>query len=652
MRPFMPMLRLLLALGACSAVVLVPSSRDTAAGAPPTGAQTPSGSGAAAEVARIVALLRAVPGLTPALLTPPKAVGKPLGGTQEFGGELTDPKTQAHIGSCSFGTSDGHVNSLMWSTDHRTDLGRQKITAAQARVVAEAAQECLIRGLPVNASLAFQGGSKEPSAETDGLWFGWAAPRTAGIPVTLSIEVNVFSGKITQVHVSLPPPLPDAASLAKLRSQALAQLADYMKAHGYPAFRESEIVHEWQGWHTYPEGQRYVWMGTVAVNGDDLDDAPGNIVVARPLVYPTAGGVTDFETREVPAAEVRLARKEGLTLQEAARKARHFDDHGPVSQDWTAVTFAGGKRVALKSSRRIAGYPSWREVELHVCLTTIAGEKLAALSLCPDLPCLGITATANGNWVAYQVNGRMDLRNVETGASFSLADEEGAGLPDGLYSAALKPRVYGPVRDAYGTVRWRVFLPPSKGTRLVSKPVWGLTEADTALYPNPADTAAIIVTEVPTKQKMCYKLSRAAMTAEGNFGPRNALMANLAALPVVSWFSDGTRFVCATNESAGIVEVASGKATKLELGALRDPDTGQALVVESESIRALGEGKLLFCERQALLPPGRGARVYVVAADGTGLRRLTPLDETPTPIYVFPGSGRPAFDLAVAAKAR
>ena len=616
------------------------------------GAQDAAGPSAAAEIARIAALLPTVPGLTPAVLTPPTAVGKPIGGTQEFGGELTDPKTQVHIGSCSFGTSDGHVNSLMWSVDHKTDLGSQKITAAQARAVAEAAQECLIRGLPVKESLTFQGGSKEPSSETDGLWFGWAAPRAAGIPVELHIEVNVFSGKITQMHVSLPPPLPDAASLAKLRGQALGQIADYMKAHGYPAFRESEIVHEWQGWHTYPDGKRYTWQGMITVNVESLEDATGNVVVALPRVYPTAGGVTDFETREVPAAEVRLAKREGLTLQEAARKARHLDDHGPVSQDWTAVTFAGGKLVALKSSRRIVGHPSWREVELHVCLTTITGEKLAALSLCPNRPCLDITATANGNWVAYQVNGRMDLRNVETGASYSLADEERAGLPDGLYAASLKPRVYGPVRDAYGTVQWRAFLPPGKGTRLISKPVWGLTEADTALYPNPTDTAAIIVTEVPTKQKMWYKLSRAAMTAEGNFGPRNALMANLAALPVVSWFSGGTRLVCATNESADTVEAASGKATKLELGALRDPDTGQSLVIESESIRALGEGKLLFCERQALLPPGRGARVYVVAADGTGLRRLTPLDETPTPIYVFPGSGKPAFDLAAAAKAQ
>ncbi len=40
----------------------------------------------------------------------------------------------------------------------------------------------------------------------------------------------------------------------------------------------------------------------------------------------------------------------------------------------------------------------------------------------------------------------------------------------------------------------------------------------------------------------------------------------------------------------------------------------------------------------------RGARVYACNPDGSGLKLLTPAEEDPLPIFVFPETGTPAFE--------
>ncbi len=80
----------------------------------------------------------------------------------------------------------------------------------------------------------------------------------------------------------------------------------------------------------------------------------------------------------------------------------------------------------------------------------------------------------------------------------------------------------------------------------------------------------------------------------------------------------------------------------MTLPELLDPLLEKPLYVYWEQTRLLADGRLALVAEPR--DRSRGARVYACNPDGSGLELLTPAEEDPLPIFVFPETGTPAFE--------
>ncbi|MFW5867867.1 MAG: hypothetical protein ACOCX2_08630 [Armatimonadota bacterium] len=116
----------------------------------------------------------------------------------------------------------------------------------------------------------------------------------------------------------------------------------------------------------------------------------------------------------------------------------------------------------------------------------------------------------------------------------------------------------------------------------------------------------------------------------------------------LSGFPDG-RLLVSHAEGLGILDPPARQLTPLELGELHDPDlpNGQPLEVRDPVVSPDGT-KLAFSGLRWSGDPedAAGWYIYVCNLDGSNLRRVTPLEDEPVPPYVFPETGKTAFDVA------
>jgi hypothetical protein len=133
----------------------------------------------------------------------------------------------------------------------------------------------------------------------------------------------------------------------------------------------------------------------------------------------------------------------------------------------------------------------------------------------------------------------------------------------------------------------------------------------------------------------------------GNPRPERVL-GELPQVARLSMFPDGRRLLVAHAKGLAIADLAAGKLQPLAWPPLADPDDPQAppLVVEEPSVSPTGD-EVAFVARRA----GAGGEdgwvsyVYACRLDGTGVRRLVPREDVVAPAYVFPATGKPAFEV-------
>jgi hypothetical protein len=118
----------------------------------------------------------------------------------------------------------------------------------------------------------------------------------------------------------------------------------------------------------------------------------------------------------------------------------------------------------------------------------------------------------------------------------------------------------------------------------------------------------------------------------------------------LSWFPDGQRLLVWHEKGLEIVDVAAPKRTPLALPPLHDPDfpEGPSLELHDVVIDPTGT-KLTFSGLRwsGRSPDDAGWYLYVCALDGSGLQRITPVEDEVVPLYQFPQTGKTAADLAV-----
>ncbi len=614
-----------------------------------------------AEARKTLAVILGSQGLARGELSPLVSARQGPADSVDYTWVILNPKTQANMGICMVGCLQGRLTSISWRI-RRREPGKAEYTAPE-----EAWQVAVRYAKPVlehvfgakAASLVFTK-SARPSPETDGYGFHWKVrPPPDSRGSLLYVEVSAFTGDVTSVWLLLRPPEPDAEQMAQLRAEAVAQLAARLKREGLPPFKDSNLMGEFHAWHLLPEGRQYCWQPTFTLEpvvGKEGDEA---IRVLNSMVYPRGEGVVELEIEELPAEQVRLAKREHISLYEAGQRL-HPQPEWVVGDQDPQPLLSGGA-IAFLSTRHVAGYPTWRELARYVCIASPTGSAPTAFCFVKYLPCMCLATSREGRWLCYRYRDKLSLYDVMSGATY-YADRQHGALPAPIFMASTKPWVLGPVDTRSAKTQWMLFTAAQGGgPRLTSSPVSGLRADDVAVYFNSDDHAAAIVNEVLRPSGPGCSVYVAQVDGECKFSNRTKLIEGMWYQPAVSWLSDGKRLLLHAQETVvfedpgpppraedniQIVDSVTGARTPFRLPPLRDPQTGEELVLEWGSVRVLRGDELVLAARSQAWPPERGARLYVCKLDGTQLRRITPLEDPPIEAYVLPHSGKPVFDLA------
>ncbi len=131
--------------------------------------------------------------------------------------------------------------------------------------------------------------------------------------------------------------------------------------------------------------------------------------------------------------------------------------------------------------------------------------------------------------------------------------------------------------------------------------------------------------------------------------PAERVMGGFGEIGRLSFFPDGRQLVVWHRHGLDVVDVEAKTRKPLPLPALEDPDLpgGPALSMRDPTVSPDGT-KLAFSGYRDAgdEAEGTGWYIYVCNIDGSEVRRVTPLRNDAVPPYIFPESGRSAFDIA------
>ena len=116
----------------------------------------------------------------------------------------------------------------------------------------------------------------------------------------------------------------------------------------------------------------------------------------------------------------------------------------------------------------------------------------------------------------------------------------------------------------------------------------------------------------------------------------------------LSAFPDNRRLLVWHSKGLDVLDVETRKLTPLGLPELHDPDLpeGKPLVVQEPAVSPDGQQIAFSAVRWSGKPEDPcGQYIYVCNLDGSGLKRITPLEDVVVPPYIFPATGKPAFEV-------
>lgn len=111
-------------------------------------------------------------------------------------------------------------------------------------------------------------------------------------------------------------------------------------------------------------------------------------------------------------------------------------------------------------------------------------------------------------------------------------------------------------------------------------------------------------------------------------------------------FSSGRQALVDGLDGLFVVSAETKDCRELDLGGLVDPDLGRPVTVGDGGWPGPGEARVTFAGWVTDAAGGSHSRVYSCRLDGGDVQAHTPLDLGAAPMYVFPKTGKTAFELA------
>ncbi|OPZ86236.1 MAG: hypothetical protein BWY76_01045 [bacterium ADurb.Bin429] len=380
-------------------------------------------------------------------------------------------------------------------------------------------------------------------------------------------------------------------------------------------------------------------------------------VLERPDATVPVAHITYQDTNDtVFRARTGLWTRERLhELRESkADQARRFLTKSTIGEDRWPVWDATGTRLYFRTNREHAGAPWWyRRWAAAVC--DLDGTHLRWLD--PgwsygihyrDVGALALTA--DGMTLLYtDAEERWNVLNLQTGAYRTVG-----GRPNTFAQLSVAGQTAAFLSTRHGDLEVYITqLDPATGLPTKVQRAIDLRGEDNAPVLLPDGTHVLFAHHIrernpedPFTERVTSQLYRFPTTITTTVHPA-LVVTDVPRITRISPFPDGTRVLLSTAEGLEIVTLADKTRTKLTL-TLTDPTTRQPLTIHEATVSPT-------CEQIAftgLTPKDATGKqtccLYVCNFDGSALRRVTPLEETRVPPYLFPANGNSAYDLAYA----
>ncbi len=453
------------------------------------------------------------------------------------------------------------------------------------------------------------------------------------------VGVRVYDAKVVHWSIDLTPVTVPLASGITLE-QAQASAAESFSRGGLKPVQwldgYLEVI-------TWGKEQKLVWRVWVEAKGPNE----------------AADYIGDIWQFEIDAADGKIARTKKLPSGPDLY-AFYVDKSGKPLPPWPFpdATFSDrrpapspdGRRLLFASTRPRRGYPEWMVSRGQGLFIANADET--------GVSCIAPAVGGDPGWrspseIAYLGNGGIVLLNLNDGQQTVLAPEKDwqygsfVSLPDGrivtvasLRQGATSLLMLDPEKPDAGPTEL-----PSKSEFVSPHAALAVDPQGRLLYTTKTRTG-ITYKEDARRRTEPYRLCR--MDPNGAEPAEEMLVEYLSGGSSIEWGPQGLLYLGKCE--AGLfqtVDLATRTTGEWRAPRPEQPECERKRLVSPDNIVFASDGQsLLFTSYYSSARPGDQAAdvIYSCATDGTGIRLITRPERGAAPTFVFPATGKPAFE--------
>jgi hypothetical protein len=383
-----------------------------------------------------------------------------------------------------------------------------------------------------------------------------------------------------------------------------------------------------------------VWFATVF----PAADAPAGLCAAQ-VSLSTAGELGVVALPQPPDADRRaaLAALQVAAAVDQAAWARSTLEHHGYVEDTLPVWMPGRRELMLRTVRRTIGVAPWLRAET-VGLCPLGEETL--LCVAPSWTRQAASLSVAGSTLAQTTSdGAVHLVDLATGRSFhAWGPASQATCAQAVLSASASHITYS-ARRRHGDQDIFVDMIDWDAGHLADHRrivrVDGLDERPT--FSPDGEWVYYVHSEGGP-----WSLCRVRADVPHHNSEVETLLEGFGKVGRMSFFPDGQRLLVWHEGGLDVVDVEAHTKEPLGLPALHDPDLpgGPELKLQDPVVSPDGTQLAFSGYRDGEGADGySGWYIYVCGIDGSNVERVTPLEDDPIDFYVFPKSGRSAFDI-------
>jgi len=471
------------------------------------------------------------------------------------------------------------------------------------------------------------------------------------LPVRVEVELDATTGEVVDylAVVHLPVRVGLQPTISRERAIAVATKASRLEAPQavaaqlfvWPAYWLMKNPDE-----PLPQEQGLLWR--VTVKGLCEEQVPTALHGSVPLKRESTEEMhIDAHTGDVRLSERVAEEDERSVRQQLPPEPRHYSvfDQSPAWASSDMLYFSTTRSTPSDTPDYHRPERCTSIFRLDLETGQISSVIADAFTFAPSYP----APSPDGRYLAFTYVRNTGLLDLRTGAIGRIGHhreggQDAAWHPSGGQLAVTANRrgsqdIFGIDLDL-GNLRSRAFSPVSEMEANQQLPVFG-----------PKGTwLAFVAEQYDEPMKPKYSVCVIELDDDGlPAGSARTIIHDIPQPTSLSAFPDGARLLVCHDGGLDILDVDTGEKSAVHWPELRDPELlqGQPLIIRGAVLCPDGDRVAFSGLRWSGEPEDpAGWYIYVCNLDGSELQRVTPLEDEPVPPYVFPETGKTAFDVA------